>query len=97
MNRNERIVRILFATGMVSVGALVLLHGYVVLMFAATPPSWSWWIGPVGYGCGVLITGAGLGLLSARSARMSTRILMPLLFLWTLSRVPVLVMDPGRE
>jgi hypothetical protein len=48
MNRNQQIVRILFATGMVSVGALVLMHGYGVLMYAATPPSRSWRKRPVG-------------------------------------------------
>ncbi len=97
MNRNQRIVRILFAFGMMSVGALVLVYGYSVLLFLPAPPAWIPWLRPVGVASGVLMLATGAGLLLERTARLSTRILLPFLLLWTLTRVPVIAADPLRE
>lgn len=41
--------------------------------------------------------GTGAGVLFERTAGAATRILLPFLLLWTFSRVPVVVSDPGRE
>ena len=97
MNRNQRIVRILFATGMMSVGVLVLEYGYSVLLFESPPPAWTGWLQPVGYASGIILLGTGVGLLFERSARLSTRILLPFLLLWLLTRVPAIPADPLRE
>lgn len=97
MNRDQRIVRMLFATGMMSVGGLVLVYGYRVLLFQPTPPSWTAGLTAAGYASGVLMLGAGFGLLFERLTRWSTRILFPFLLFWTVTRVPAVVADPLRE
>ncbi|HEX5436942.1 MAG TPA: DoxX family membrane protein [Gemmatimonadaceae bacterium] len=97
MSRNQQIVRILFATGMMSVGVVVLVYGYSVLLFQSVPPSWATWLKPVGWASGIIMFGTGLGLLFERSARLSTRILLPFLLLWLLTRLPAVPADPLRE
>lgn len=92
-----RIPRILFALGMMSVGFLTLVLGYKVLLFSPVPPAWIPWLTPIGYASGVLMLGTGAGLLFDRSAPVATRILLPFLLVWTLSRVPGVIADPGRE
>ena len=92
-----RIARILFALGMMSVGVLTLVLGYQVLLFGPVSPAWIPWLKAVGYASGVLMVGTGAGLLFERSASVATCILLPFLLLWTLSRVPVVISDPGRE
>ena len=97
VNRNQQIVRILFATGMMSVGVLVLVYGYAVLLFQPAPPAWAGWLKPVGYASGIILFGTGVGLLFERSARLSTRILLPFALLWLLTRLPAVPADPLRE
>jgi uncharacterized membrane protein YphA (DoxX/SURF4 family) len=97
MNRNQKIAQMLFALGMISVGILTLVYGYEILLFSAPPPAWIPWLKAVGYASGIIMLGTGAGLLFDRTARVSIRILLPFLLLWTLSRVPVAVADPGRE
>lgn len=97
MNRNQRVVRILFATGVMSVGVLVLVFGYPVLLFQPPPPSWAGWLQPVGYAAGIVLLGTGAGLLFDRSARLSTQILLPVMLLWLLTRLPAVPADPLRE
>ena len=92
-----RIARILFALGMMSVGVLTLVLGYQVLLFLPVPPAWIPWLKPIGYASGVIMVGTGAGLVFERSAPVATRILLPFLLVWTLSRVPVVILDPGRE
>lgn len=97
MTGNRRIARILFGTGIMVVGGLVLVYGYDVLAFGPLPPAWTGWLRPLGYASGVLLLGTGVGLLFERSALLSTRILLPFLLLWTLTRVPVVISDPLTE
>jgi uncharacterized membrane protein YphA (DoxX/SURF4 family) len=97
MNRNRKIVRMLFALGTISVGILTLVYGYGVLLFLPPPPTWIPWLKGVGYASTIIMLGTGAGLLFDRTARVSIRILLPFLLLWTLSRVPVVILDPGRE
>jgi uncharacterized membrane protein len=97
MPQRARIVRILFALGMMSVGVLTLVLGYQVLLFRPVPPAWIPWLKAIGYASGVLMVGTGAGLVFERSAHVATRILLPFLLAWTLSRVPVVISDPGRE
>lgn len=97
MNRNRRIARVLFGTGMIGVGLLVLVYGYDVLLFEPAPPAWAGWLQPLGYASGLLLFGTGTGLLFERSAQLSTRVLLPFLLFWTLTRVPVVVSEPLTE
>ena len=97
MNRPQKIAQMLFALGMMSVGILTLVYGYEVLLFLPAPPTWTPWLKIVGYASGVIMVGTGAGLLFERTARLSICILLPFLLLWTLSRVPVAILDPGRE
>lgn len=97
MNRRRQIVRILFATGIVGVGAVVLVYGYPVLLFQPVPPAWATWLKPVASASGILLLGTGLGLLFGRSARVAIRILLPFLLLWLLTRLPAVPADPLRE
>jgi uncharacterized membrane protein YphA (DoxX/SURF4 family) len=95
--RNQKIVRIIFALGMMSIGGLLLAYGYEVLLFLPAPPAWIPALKWVGYASAIITLGTGAGLLFNQTARVSISILLPFLLLWTLSRVPVTVMDPGRE
>lgn len=97
MNRTQQLVRIFFATGMMGVGVLALAYGYSILVFQDVPPGWIVWLGPLGVASGILMLGTGAGLLLQRTARLSTRILLPFLLLWTLTRLPVVAADPLRE
>ena len=97
MPERARIARILFAMGMMSVGVLTLVLGYQVLLFGPVPAAWIPWLKPIGYASGVLMIGTGAGLVFERPAHVATGILLPFLLVWTLSRVPVVILDPGRE
>ena len=97
MNRSQHVVRILFALGIMSVGVMVLVYGYSILVFMPPPPAWAPVLRPVGVTSGILMLGTGAGLLLQRTAGISTRILLPFLLLWTLTRLPVVAADPLRE
>lgn len=95
-DRRRQAVRIYYAIGMMSVGVLALVYGYAVLV-AEKPPAWLPSPNLIGYAAGILMLATGAGLLFERSSRLSIRILLPFLLLWTLTRVPIPLMDPGRE
>jgi uncharacterized membrane protein YphA (DoxX/SURF4 family) len=95
--RNQQIVRMVFATGMMGAGGLVLVYGYAALLARPVPRSWAIWLTPVGYASGIIMLATGVGLLSARWARRSTDILLPFLLLWLLTRVPAVLVEPLRE
>jgi uncharacterized membrane protein YphA (DoxX/SURF4 family) len=97
VNRNQKIARTLFALGMMSIGGLLLVYGYDVLLFLPPPPAWIPALRWISYASVAITVGAGAGLLVDRTARVSIRILVPFLLLWTLSRIPVTVADPARE
>lgn len=97
MNQHRNFVRILFATGIISVGGLALVYGYSVLLFQDIPPAWTGWLTPVASASGVLLCISGIGLLFERSALISVRTLLPFLSLWLITRVPVVLADPLRE
>lgn len=97
MNPNRRTARLLFALGVLSIGILTLRYGYGVLLFRLPPAAWIPWLKVVGYASAVAMIVAGAGLLIDRFARVAMYLLLPFLLLWTFSRVPVVVSDPGRE
>lgn len=97
MDRYLRVVRILFGTGIVSIGALVLAYGSSVLLFLPAPPAWDRWLTVVACLSAFLLVGTGVGILFERLTPVSLRVLLPFLFAWLLTRVPVVVADPLRE
>ena len=97
MDRNRQVVRILFATGIMSLGGLVLVFGSSVLVFLPPPPAWDRWLAPVAYASGILLSTTGIALLFERTTRPALRVLVPFLVLWALTRVPVVLLDPLRE
>ena len=96
MNRYRQLARTLFAVGMIGTGILPLAYGYQVLAFQPVP---AWVPSPhaLGIVAGVLMIATGAGLLVERTARLSIRVLLPFLLLWTLTRVPVVFSEPLRE
>ena len=97
MSRNRRIVRAVFGAGMMSLGVLTLVLGYGVLLFGPVAPAWIPWLKGVGYASAAIMVGSGAGLLFDRSAPVASSVLLLFLSIWTLSRVPVAISDPGRE
>jgi len=97
VNRNQRIAQRLFATGIIGVGGLTLVYGYPVLLFQPVPPAWTPWLRWVGVAAGLVMLATGAGLLHERTARLSVRILLPVLLLWMLTRLPAPAADPLRE
>jgi uncharacterized membrane protein len=95
--QSKRIVRILFGLGITSVGVLILKYGYSVILFGPAPPSWEPWLKVVGYVSAIIMLGTGVALLFERASRVAMYILLPFLLLWTVSRVPIVIMAPGRE
>ncbi|MGH7690480.1 MAG: DoxX family membrane protein, partial [Gemmatimonadaceae bacterium] len=61
------------------------------------PPVWIPWLKPIGFTSGIILLGSGAGLLFERTARLSTRVLLPFLLLWTATRLPVVAVAPLRE
>ena len=96
MNRNQQLARIAFALGMMCVGVLALVYGNAML-FAKPLPAWFPWPKALGYVSGILMLATGAGLLVERTAKLSIRILLPFLALWTVTRLPLPVEDPLRE
>ncbi len=96
MNRFQRLSRILFAMGMMAVGVLPLVYGLQVLAFQPVP-AWVPWPHALGVFAGALMIATGGGLLFERTVRVSVRVLLPFLLLWTLTRVPAVFSQPLRE
>jgi uncharacterized membrane protein len=96
MNRYQQLSRISFAVGMMAVGVLPLVYGYSVLVFQPLP-AWVPWPNALGDLAGICMIATGAGLLAERSAGLAIRGLLPFLLLWMLTRVPVVVSDPGTE
>ena len=96
MNRNQQLARIAFALGMMCVGVLALVYGNAML-FAKPLPAWFPWPKALGYASGILMLATGAGLLVERTAKLSIRILLPFLALWTVTRLPLPVENPLRE
>lgn len=96
MKNLQQVARVAFALGMMSVGVLTLVYGVAVLLFQPLP-EWFPWPNGLGDAAGILMLVTGAGLLVERTTRLSIRILLPFLLLWTLSRVPVVISDPLTE
>lgn len=81
---------------MASLGVLALVYGHSGVAWYSVP-KWVPWREAVTYASGVILLGCGAGLLSKRTALLSTRILLPYLLIWLLLRVPTLATAPLVE
>lgn len=97
MMRSRQVARMVFALGIISLGVLTCVFGYQVLLFGAVRPEWAPVLEGIGYAASAIMLATGAGLLFEGSAKTAVRVLTPFLALWTLSRVPVVILDPGRE
>lgn len=94
MDRYQQTARIAFALGMVGLGILGLTYGDFALQWQPVP---AWVPGREGlaYVSGAIMLAGGVGLLFARTAALSARILFPyLLGWWLLLKVPRVVTAP---
>lgn len=85
-----------FAAGMVGLGILALIYGDFALVWQ---PVAAWVPGRtvLAYSSGILMLLAGIGLLFRPTVAWSVRILFPYLILWSLLKVPALVVAPRIE
>lgn len=85
-----------FAAGMVGLGILALIYGDFALVWQ---PVAAWVPGrtALAYASGILMLLTGIGLLFRPTVAWSVRILFPYLILWSLLKVPALVVAPQIE
>jgi uncharacterized membrane protein len=96
MTRDQQPAVTFFAIGMIGLGVLALIYGDFALVWQPVPP----WVPArtaLAYVCGVLMLLGGAGLLFQRTAALSARILFPYLVIWTLLKVPALLVGPQHE
>lgn len=96
MTRYRQLARMSFAVGMIGTGVLPLVYGLQVLAFQPVP-AWVPWPQVLGSIAGIVMIATGAGLLFERTLRVSIRVLLPFLLLWTLTRVPAVFSQPLRE
>jgi uncharacterized membrane protein len=96
MTRSQQPAVTLFAVGMIGLGVLALIFGDFALVWQPVP-SWIPGRTVLAYACGVLMLVGGIGLLSKNTARYSVRVLFPYLILWSLLKVPALLVAPKME
>jgi uncharacterized membrane protein len=86
----------LFAVGMIGLGVLALVYGDFALVWQPVAP---WFPGrtALAYLSGAIMLIGGAGLLFEATVKWSVRILFPYLIVWTLLKVPALVVAPKME
>src|SRR5277367_2788818 len=96
MTRNQQPALTLFAVGMIGLGILALIYGDFALVWQPVAP----WIPgrtALAYCSGLIMLLGGAGLLFKPTVTWSTRVLFPYLIVWTLLKVPALVVAPQME
>jgi uncharacterized membrane protein len=86
----------LFAMGMMGLGVLALIYGDFALVWQPVAP-WVPGRTALAYASGALMLLGGAGLLFRATAAWSVRVLFPYLIVWTLLKVPALVVAPQIE
>jgi uncharacterized membrane protein len=96
MVRTQQPGLMFFAVGMIGLGMLALVYGDFAMVWQ---PVAAWVPGRTGlaYASGLLMLFGGAGLLFQGTVKWSVRILFPYLILWTLLKVPALVVAPQIE
>lgn len=96
MTRKLEPALILFALGMIGLGTLALVYADFALVWQPVPPGLPGRTG-LAYASGLLMLGVGIGLLFRPLAALSVRVLLPYLLLWTLLKLPALLVAPQME
>jgi uncharacterized membrane protein len=96
MTRISRPPVVLFAIGLIGLGALALVYGTFAEIGQTLPHQFPGRLG-LAYVSGILMALCGIGLLLDRATAWSVRILLPYLVVGFLLQVPALVMTPGIE
>ena len=96
MNRSQQPALALFAVGMIGLGILALVNGDFALVWQPVAP-WVPGRTVLAYASGLIMLFGGIGLLFRTTTAWSARILFPYLILWTLLKVPALVVAPQIE
>jgi uncharacterized membrane protein len=96
MIRSQQPALTLFAIGMIGLGVLALIYGDFALVWQPVAP---WILGrtALAYASGVIMLLGGVGLFFRVTAAWSIRILFPYLVIWSLLKVPALVVAPKIE
>jgi uncharacterized membrane protein len=96
MTRAQQPALTLFAIGMIGLGILALIYADFALVWQPVAP-WVPGRTALAYASGVIMLFGGIGLLFTATAAWSVRILFPYLIVWTLLKVPAVVVAPQIE
>lgn len=96
MTEKQQPALILFAVGMIGLGVLALIYGDFALVWQPVAP-WVPGRTALAYLAGVIMLAGGVGLLFRATASWSARLLFPYLIVWSLLKVPALVVAPQIE
>lgn len=90
MNRNQQLARVLFALSIAGMGVLAFVSLHFGLGWYSVP-TWLPLRAVFTIATGVILLSSGVGLLFARTERVSARVLLAYLVVWLLMRVPTLI------
>ena len=96
MTRRQQPALMLFAVGMIGLGILALVYGDFALVWQPVAP-WVPGRTALAYLAGAIMLIGGAGLFFETTVKWSVRILFPYLIVWTLLKVPALVVAPKME
>lgn len=96
MIRRQQPALTLFAVGMIGLGILALVYSDFALVWQPVAP-WVPGRTALAYGSGAIMLFGGIGLFFRATAAWSVRILFPYLIVWTLLKVPALLVAPKIE
>src|SRR5438094_18916 len=96
MTRNQQPALTAFAIGMIGLGALALIYADFAMVWQPVP-AWVPGRTALAYASGVLMLLGGAGLIFRATTAWAARILFPYLIIWTLLKVPALVVAPQME
>jgi uncharacterized membrane protein len=96
MTRSPQPALTLFAIGMIGLGVIALAYGDFAMVWQPVPagiPGRT----ALAYTSGIIMLLGGIGMLVDATAKWAIRILFPYLIVWTLLKVPALVVAPQME
>lgn len=96
MNANQQPALCFFVVGLIGLGVIALIVGDFAMVWQPVP-DWVPARHALAYGTGVLMILLGTGLSFRPSRAWSVRILFVYLFLWTLLKVPAVIVAPHIE
>ncbi|SRR6266487_5341318 len=96
MTRTQQPALTAFAVGMLGLGVLALIYADFAMVWQPVP-QWVPGRTALAYASGVLMLLGGLGLLARATRVWAVRVLFPYLIVWSLLKVPALVVAPKIE